>query len=195
MSDLHVIITVPHASCEDSIKAEKSCDTLAYNIALSLKKHFESKEVKVSLYANTSTPRKIMDMNRVIARSTEYRKTIQDKLEQLSSKGKNVYVFDIHSFPDIKEYENNFQVYLLPHDKANLVRSAVSLSQYMNTYTSLSTGVYLSDESNDITLQALEIIPTSKIFLLENWEALSPKQIYAMTSCIVAWTLQDSTSA
>lgn len=185
---MNVMITAPHAGCGNDNPTTRTCDRAAFAAASALKNEFEAKGVKVAWHPNTSVLREKVDMNRRQGRETDYRKGIRAKLQEWQGKGSSVYVFDMHSFPNLDENHNTHPIYFLPHERK--FSQAVELARYIDSHTPLTTGVYLGSVENDITLEALEIVPEAKTFLIEHWELLSPVHFQQSAVAIVQWTLE-----
>lgn len=102
---MSVIITVPHAVCEDS--EGRTCDTRAYGSGLLVESILEDQNFKQvhNLSYDTSivfndTLRRITDGNRYASRNTKFRRQIRNLLKRDLSKSHLQWIIDVHSFPN-----------------------------------------------------------------------------------------------
>lgn len=100
--DSAVIITVPHsAGCKSYNPNEypQSCDFFASVMADQLKLDLSSNQIYVFGIYDTSVPRIKLDLNRITARGSDYRRSIIESIKLLQNlpRKKDVWVIDIHS--------------------------------------------------------------------------------------------------
>src|SRR5437870_1209710 len=72
--EMRILVTVPHAGC--FVSKERVCDRRAFEAAKILATQLQKYGADVTLYANQEILRSQIDMNRFIARSTPWRKTL-----------------------------------------------------------------------------------------------------------------------
>lgn len=85
-----VIITAPHAC---PVTVDPSCDALSGKAARDL-----SDNLGGALFVNSGTLRRDVDMNRPVARSTDWRKSVRGELEGLLDEGRKPILLDVHSY-------------------------------------------------------------------------------------------------
>lgn len=106
---IKVIITVPHGKCPDNFSnsenaknIERKCDTRAKSAAQIIYQTMIDVDISAELYVSPIF-RSEGDMNRTSTRSHDWRQMVQSKIRRYISAGYNVFVLDIHSFPDKSE--------------------------------------------------------------------------------------------
>ncbi len=189
MSDLAVLITVPHAACGFDLPTRRTCDKVAFKCASVLKEQFESEDIMPRFYANTTTDRSKVDMNRIGSRRTKFRISISKEMASFPKK-QPIYVYDIHSFPKGNPETSEFAMYLLPHQIS--LKKSNELAAFISKDTGLNIGVLLGTLDNDITLEALNTLPDAIPFLIETSEELNVATITSAMKSIVKWTLLDA---
>lgn len=150
MTGLSVIITVPHASGCNTVRTDiigskynsHPCDKAAQNFAFMLEDTMSRQGINVVTFV-ADTPRSILDMNRYVSRKDEYRKQIDNTVNQEIAKGKNVWVVDSHSFPpgytwEGTRRETNFVV-LDTRDGGEETNYVSSMVRYINKNVELNS--------------------------------------------------------
>lgn len=80
---MSVVVTVPHAACEQDRPDRRMCDRAAERMAALIRADFA--------FVNRDVPRSVIDMNRPVARDTAFRRAIAATPARV--------LIDVHSFP------------------------------------------------------------------------------------------------
>ncbi len=172
---MKVLLTVPHAACLPN-SPRRMCDKRAFEAAIILRNALLSHQKKglikeVTVYANKTVPRSIIDMNRSVSRGTLWRMQLSELLQRQPSFD---WVVDVHSFPDQHAWGQKKHLafeflYDLPHFPHWFRR--LLLDQFApEKFRTGRIGVDLG-KNNDIMDEVLSRSqtrnPSTKVFLLE----------------------------
>jgi hypothetical protein len=128
-----ILITVPHAVCNQFTDENHQCDSLAHEFALNLEESFELNNIETKLLVG-NIPRYTCDLNRVICENTEFVSRVKSEIKRTSLH------LDIHSFPTSDENWRNYDVVLLVQNP-KVISKVKNLSSYLNN-RKVPTAIY-----------------------------------------------------
>ncbi len=185
-----IIITIPHAKCPNVQNRLHLCDFSAkangeklYSLLQNAKNPSILSEIIIG-----DIPRNVCDLNRFECRNnTVFRKRIRTIINE-NKKNKNIFLIDMHSYPNQDSFGKNADVVLLYKNKDGFSNHAVNLWNFLgrNTKESGIKIILIKGKDNDIIYEAQNILSTKSI-LIEFYEKLSENNINIILKQIVEW--------
>lgn len=109
----YIIITTPHEKCMTKTNEHHLCDTYAIKLANNIIPNITKKHRSIKVY-HGDINRSIIDLNRIISRNTEFRKSISNNVKYYltndNANTKNIIIIDCHSFPNDSKSFNNMRI-------------------------------------------------------------------------------------
>jgi len=202
--EYYIIITAPHSYCDYyslDLKEKHYCDYRAEEAAKILYDVLQDNNIKCSLFINKETPRifyskaaenieikpkeDFCDLNRLKCRDHEWRQNIRNNIDELKKTNNyKIFVFDIHSFPNVTSFGGG-DVSILNDTPKNLKMNKITLELfYVINKSLIKNGNYcnlLYGINNDIIDEANEMkIDSMLLEILEDKDRLTDDTIKEM---------------
>jgi len=91
-----IIITVPHAVCKSNFYIDHNCDFIAKPYSYQIKQILDKYGIDNKLFIGNIN-RKILDLNRIESKNTDFHKKLELFINKIKRKYKNILLIDIHS--------------------------------------------------------------------------------------------------
>jgi len=176
---MSVIVTVPHAACPHQSDPRR-CDRVSEQVARMLVGVLEQQSCQTILHINDSVQRSVVDMNRKVSRTTEWRK----QLRALFETEQIVYHIDVHSFISDDSKRRQVLVYAL-HEWGTKSLETVKLMKALTPRGELRYPIYRGGE-NDIHREALLEYKIPSV-LLEFNETAEDAELGKVTQTLGEW--------
>lgn len=119
-NDLKILLTIPHSHCIDEENEKHTCDLIALESAILIKKNNYNFSI-----INGDVSRTTCDLNRKEFRNTQFRKKIRNYINENDIK----FVVDVHSFPN--KSNPNLETYILDDYKFNPTDYCIDVVNYL----------------------------------------------------------------
>ena len=182
------IITIPHAICEPGYtQKEHLCDFVSLECGKRIYEKLKEKEENVVIlypeqtrfYFDGIGNRVSRDMNRTLSRKLDFRQMLSKEMETARK------LWDVHSFPRMKKFPFNNDVYLLQDEMSFLFDETIHL---VNLYRMNGFKCeYIEGSKNDIINEARE--KGLKTVLLEVCEDIYENDRKAICDIFVDWSM------
>jgi len=176
---MSVLVTVPHGTCPRQSEPRR-CDRVAKLVARMLVDVLVQGSCRAVLHVNDSVPRRRVDMNREVGRSTKWRQ----RLHTLFETERFAYHIDVHSFVSDDPKRRQVLVYAL-HERGTKSLETVKLMKAITPSGKLRYPIYRGGE-NDIHREALLEYNIPSV-LLEFNETAEDDELAKVTQSLGDW--------
>ena len=172
-----IILTIPHAKCNENHQVyEHTCDFSAPKAARRLQESFTKLGIQ-SIQHSSTINRTICDMNRWSCINTPYRRKLRNIVKQQQSKfNHDVFVLDLHSFPN-KLFPQD-ELFILDSQFTGRERSSrpttysLNFKQYLKREKGISISIHRAKANKNSIMEEMTRKLGIKSFLLEFNERL-----------------------